>query len=283
MTSSSNHHDTAVLGLGIMGMAIADNLQQDGILTASWNRSPKADAPGFAADIANVLSKARLLLVLVTDGKAVTDVLELLTPHLTNEHIVVQCATVKPQENIQFEQDVKKTGASFIEALIGGSSVAVKNRRIQFYIGGDETIFNHVEPVLKKLSSACIYLGQVGTASVAKLAMNLNIATQVQSLCESYAYAISNGLSDDQYFKVLRNNTAWNYLAEYKEPKLRDKDYQPQFAIKNMLKDVRLALETEQTRFGLRLLKETQAIFRQADEQGLGSEDMIALYKQIHD
>jgi 3-hydroxyisobutyrate dehydrogenase-like beta-hydroxyacid dehydrogenase len=105
---------------------------------------------------------------------------------------------------------------------------------------------------------------------------------QLEALCESYAYATSNGLSDDQYFNVLRNNTGWNYLCEYKEPKLRNRDYEPQFSVKNMLKDIRLALATDKTDEGMTLLKKTEAIYRTADDSGLGEEDMIALYKMLN-
>ncbi len=195
------------------------------------------------------------------------------------EHIIVQCATVKPEENINFKNRVEACGANFIEALIGGSKVAAIERKIPFYIGGKKEIFELIQPVLEKISAKQIYVGEVGTASVAKLAMNLNLAIQVEALCESYAYAISNGLNDDQYFQVLRNNTGWNYLCEYKEPKLRTRDYSPQFSVKNMLKDIQLALATDNTDEGMQLLKKTESIYQAGEIQGWGNEDMIALLK----
>ena len=279
--SSINDLGTAVLGLGIMGQAIADNLDEDGLLVASWNRTPLPNAAKFVTSIEDAVSTAKILMIMVSDGSAVSDVINLIGPFLTTNHIVVQCATVKPDENIEFKNRVEKTGASFIEALIGGSKVAAVTRKIPFYTGGNENVVAQVEPVLKQLSAIQIHVGEVGTASVAKLAMNLNLAMQVEALCESYAYARSNGLSDDQYFEVLRNNTGWNYLCEYKEPKLRACDYSPQFTVKNMLKDIHLALETDTTDAGLTLLKKTESIYRQGEQQGMGDEDMIALYKLI--
>lgn len=276
------NHNTAVLGLGIMGQAIAENLDEDGLLAASWNRTPKSNAPKFLADIEEAVSVARILLILVSDGKAVANVIDLIAPILTKDHIVVQCATVKPEENLESKERVEAFGASFVEALIGGSQVAAIERKIPLYLGGSKAVVEDLEPLLAKISGKRIHVGKVGTASVAKLAMNLNLAIQVEALCESYAYAISNGLNDDQYFEVLRNNTGWNYLCEYKEPKLRKRDYTPQFSVKNMLKDVRLALETDKTDEGMTLLKKTEAIFATGEQSGLGEEDMIALYKMVH-
>jgi 3-hydroxyisobutyrate dehydrogenase len=275
--------NAAVLGLGIMGEAIANNLEQDGLLSASWNRTVKNDVPRFFNSIEDAVSKANVLLILVSDGAAVLNVINLIEPFLTQKHIVVQCATVKPEENIEFEYRVVACGASFIEALIGGSKVAAIQRKIPFYLGGDQDVVNKLEPLLVKISAKRIYVGKVGTASVAKLAMNLNLSMQLEALCESYAYAISNGLSDDQYFDVLRNNTGWNYLCEYKEPKLRARDYDPQFSVKNMLKDIRLALATDKTDKGMSLLKKVESIYHAGEKSGLGDEDMIALYKMIND
>ncbi|MGB1799552.1 MAG: NAD(P)-dependent oxidoreductase [Gammaproteobacteria bacterium] len=277
-----NNNDTAVFGLGIMGRAIADNLAEDGLLTASWNRSPQADAPKVCASIEEALSKAKVLLIVVVDGPAVSEVIDQMKPFLSDDHIVVQCATVKPDENLDFKNRVEECGASFIEALIGGSKIPVVNRTAALYLGGCNDVIARVEPVLERISGKRIHVGEVGKASVAKLAINLNLAMQVEALCESYAYAISNGLNDDEYFEVLRNNTSWNALAEFKEPKFRDRNYEPQFSVKNMLKDVRLALETEKTDKGMTLLKKTEAIYTACEQSGLGEEDMIALYKMLH-
>lgn len=272
----------AILGLGIMGEAIARNLDEDGLLSASWNRSTKKNVTKFFSSIEEAVSKANVLIILVSDGKAVMDVIELILPVLSKEHTVVQCATVLPEENINFNNMVEKTGASFIEALIGGSQVAAVERKIPLYLGGKTDVVNKLEPMLEKISGKRIHVGEIGTASAAKLAMNLNLAIQVEALCESYAFATRNGLTDDQYFNVLRNNTGWNYLAEYKEPKLRNRDYEPQFSVKNMLKDVRLALTIDKTDNGMSLLKKTESIYEACENSGIGNEDMIALYKLIN-
>jgi 3-hydroxyisobutyrate dehydrogenase-like beta-hydroxyacid dehydrogenase len=237
--------------------------------------------PRYTADIKQAVNQADVIFIIVTDAKAVQTVLDLIEPYLTGNHIVTQCATVKPEDNIAFSKQVCARNAAFVEALLGGSKVAAISRKLPFYLGGDSEIVNKLKPMLAHLSSSCIHVGEVGKASVAKLAMNLNLAIQLEALCESYAYAISNGLSDDSYFDVLRNNTGWNFLAEYKEPKLRHRDYTPQFSIRNMLKDVCLALATDKTDEGLTLLKTTREIYSRGEQNGLGDEDMIALFKMI--
>ncbi len=273
----------AVLGLGIMGEAMARNLDQDGLLAATWNRSPKKDSPKYHASVHDAVHTADMILILVTDDQAVSDLLDRIEPDLGKQHLIVQCSTVKPASNIEFQKRVEKTGARFIEALIGGSKGAAINRQIIFYTGGDKKDVQRAEPVLEKISAKCIYAGKTGKASHIKLAMNLNIALQVEALCESFAYAERAGIDTETFFNVLKNNTAWNRLSEYKEPLLREMDFSPQFSVKNMHKDVRLALETDGKDNRLALLSALETIFAQAEAAGFGEDDMIALYKLLKD
>ena len=274
--------NVAVLGLGIMGTAIANNLEQDGLLAATWNRSGKLDFPKFRNSITDAVRDSEFILVLVTDDRAVSEVLELIRPYLSAQHLVIQCSTVKPQTNIDLQQQTEKSGARFIEALIGGSKGAAIARKIIFYTGGDMAQAERAHPVLAKISANVVYVGAVGKASAVKLAMNLNLAMQIEALCESFAYAERAGIDTETYFNVLKNNTAWCRLVDYKETSLRDKEFSPQFSVKNMLKDIRLALDTDRTDNGLTLLKAVEKIYSSAETAGLGEDDMIALYKLLN-
>jgi 3-hydroxyisobutyrate dehydrogenase-like beta-hydroxyacid dehydrogenase len=74
--------------------------------------------------------------------------------------------------------------------------------------------------------------------------MNLNLAGVVQTLCESLELCRKAGITDDVYFGALACNAGRSGVADLKEPKLRQRDYSPQFSLKHMAKDLRLALET---------------------------------------
>ena len=272
----------AVLGLGIMGEAIARNLDQAGLLGAAWNRSPRPEFPRFTPALRDALKDCEFLFILVTDDQAVADVINNMEADLGPQHLIIQCSTVNPASNIKFQQQVEKRGAHFIEALIGGSKVAALDRQIILYTGGAAAQAQRAEPVLAAISAKRIYIGATGKASAIKLAMNLNIAMQVEALCESFAYAERAGIDADTFFTVLKNNTAWNRLSDVKEPKLRRHEFSPQFSVKNMLKDIRLALATDKTDHGLALLAAVEHIYARAEAGGLGNDDMIALYKLLN-
>ena len=91
----------------------------------------------------------------------------------------------------------------------------------------------------------------------------------------------SRDASAVQSHNVLRHNTGWNYLCEYKEPKLRARDFDPQFSVTNMLKDVRLSLASDHTAKGMKLLQFAETVYAAGEAQGPGDEDMVALLKLV--
>jgi 3-hydroxyisobutyrate dehydrogenase-like beta-hydroxyacid dehydrogenase len=117
-----------------------------------------------------------------------------------------------------------------------------------FLFGGDADVAEKMRPVLEPISSAILHIGPLGTASSPKLAMNMQIAGIGQILNESLALCRSVGIPDDIYFAALSRNVAHAGLTDLKEPKLRKHDYSPQFALKHMDKDLRLALDQGRSR-----------------------------------
>lgn len=70
------------------------------------------------------------------------------------------------------------------------------------------------------------------------------VHAEVIFICESLSLSRRAGISDDIYFSAPARNVAHSGLADLKEPKLRESDYRPQFSLKHMAKDLRLALES---------------------------------------
>jgi len=270
-----------LIGLGIMGRALATNLENDGHLATSWNRTPSPTAPRVCDSLAQLAAASRTLMIVVTDEAAVESVLNDLLPVISGQHIIVQASTVSPAANQRFSEQVSATGATFVEALIAGSKPAAEKRQIIFYTGGDNAAVEAVDPLLRTLAANSVHVGPVGDASAAKLATNLYLAIQIAGLAECYGYARDSGLDDDAIFKVLRNNITWNKMAEFKEPKLRQQDFSPQFSINNMLKDVRLALDTARDTSLLVMLQAAECRYQAARDAGFGDDDMIALYRLI--
>jgi len=233
----------AVLGLGIIGSAWATNLLADGHEVRCWNRSPK-DFPCFLPSITDAVDGAEAIFLVVADPPAVQSVLGRIVPALAPGALLIQSSTISALWTLRFAEQVRAVGALYLEAPFTGSKIAAARRETVYYLGGDSVTVAKARPVLEPISSAILHIGPLGTASTLKLAMNMNIAGVAQSLCESLSLCRAAGISNDVFFGALARNVSHSALADLKEPKLRGHDYSPQFSLKHMDKDLRLALET---------------------------------------
>ena len=268
----------AVLGLGIIGSAWAKNLIEDGLEVRAWNRTPQSEFPNFQSDAATAVDGADLIILVVADPNAVDEVLSQIEPKLRAGQIVVQSSTISSEWTQKFASRVEKTGARFLEAPFTGSKLAAQARETVFFVGGEESVLNSARPVLERLSKTIFPIGALGTASTVKLSMNLQIAAIAGALGEGLTLCRKNGISDATFFEVLSQNVARSGLSDLKRTKFCERDYAPQFSVKHMEKDLRLALETAaQSDLELPETQAVRAVYQRGLEENLGEMDFAAL------
>jgi len=272
----------AMLGLGIIGEAWARNLQEDGAEVRAWNRTPKPEFPGFVGEAARAVEGAQVIFLVVADPPAVESVLAQIEGSLRPEQVVVQSSTISAQWTREFAARVEATGARFLEAPFTGSKPAAQARQTVFYAGGEPQVLEAARPIMERLSKAILHIGPLGSASTLKLAMNLNIAAVAQALSEGLTLCRENDISDDKFFEALHLNVARSGLADLKEPKLREGDYAPQFSVKHMGKDLRLALETAaQSSLELPQTQAVREVYERGLQNELGDDDFIGLIRLL--
>ncbi|HZV83005.1 MAG TPA: NAD(P)-dependent oxidoreductase [Geobacteraceae bacterium] len=271
----------AMLGMGIIGSAWAANLISDGHAVRCWNRTTQ-DIHCFCPAIRDAVGGAEAVFIVVADPPAVEAVLEQIVPVLAPGTLVIQASTISAAWTRVFAKRIQAAGALFLEAPFTGSKPAAEQRQTVFYLGGSPEVVAMARPYLEPLSSAIFHIGPLGSASSLKLAMNLNIAGVAQSLCESLTLCRAAGIADDVYFEALGRNVSHSGVADLKEPKLRCHDYAPQFSLKHMAKDLRLALETA-VDHGV-LLEHTASLkrlYEQGVAAGWGEDDFIGLVRLL--
>jgi 3-hydroxyisobutyrate dehydrogenase-like beta-hydroxyacid dehydrogenase len=271
----------SVLGLGIIGSIWAKNLIADGHSVRCWNRTPK-DFPHFYASAQEAVDSTEAVFIVVADPPAVQSVLDQILPKLAAGALVIQSSTISAHWTRVFAEQVRRTGAVFLEAPFTGSKIAAEKRQTVYYLGGEQSVVERARPVLEPISSAIIHIGPLGSASTLKLAMNLNIAGVAQSLCESLTLSRAAGIPDDVYFNALDRNIAHSGVSDLKGPKLRQYDYSPQFSLKHMAKDLRLALETAaELSLSLEQTRQLKNMYDRGMAAGWSEEDFIGLMRLI--
>lgn len=269
-----------ILGLGIIGGIWARHYAAAGVLAGTWNRSPQPDAPEWRDTPEAVVAIADVVQIVVADPAAVRAVIARIAPGLGAGKIVVQSSTIDPAASEEFRATVTAAGARYLEAPFTGSKPAAEQRQTVFYLGGDASLVAELEPLLSLVSATRLHIGDHRQAAALKLAMNLNIAVQIQGLIEARAIAAAHGIDDDVFYGALAKNVGYSGLVKLKEPKLRAGDFSPQFSIKHLHKDIRLASAAAGCA-DLPALDAVREQLKTAEARGHGDEDFIALAKVL--
>ena len=230
-----------VIGLGIIGSRVVACLRKSNFQVWLWNRSPRPEA-NFLSSAAEVAESANHIQIFVSDGRALLSVVNALAPALTPSHVVMNHATVSPRETCAAAEIVAARHARFLDAPFTGSRDAAERGELVYYIGGDSAVLNIVRPQLQASSKEILEIGEIGQASVVKIATNLISASIVEALAEAHALLDSNGIELRKLSQALHSNAARSAVSDMKIPCMLTGDFEPRFSLKNMFKDVQLAL-----------------------------------------
>jgi 3-hydroxyisobutyrate dehydrogenase-like beta-hydroxyacid dehydrogenase len=269
-----------VIGLGIIGGVWTRNYAAGGRLAGCWNRTPQPEMPAWKNSPEEVAAAADVVQIVVADPPAVAGILEKILPRLGPGKILVQSSTIDPASSEKFSAQVAARGARYLEAPFTGSKPAAENRQTVFFLGGDAALVAELEPLLALISAHRFHIGTGVQAASIKLALNLNILAQMEGLAEALTMARRAGLSDDLFFRVLEKNVGYSPLVKLKEQKLRAGDFSPQFSVKHMHKDMRLASATAGAG-RMPLLEALRERLRLAEERGGANEDFSSLIKLL--
>ncbi len=238
---SSSLPSVGILGLGIIGSRVAENVRKAGYQVSVWSRTPREDVPNFLPSPLAVAQTASVIQIFVRDGEALLEAIRDMQPALTSTHIVMNHATVSREATLQAAALCQETGAVFLDAPFTGSKMAAQNGKLVYYIGGASEVLEQVRPLLEASSAKILPLGQIGEAMVLKIVTNLVSSITVKALAEAVAITQSQDVSLDLLQTALEANANYSTLVGMKLPAIIQQNFEPHFSLVNMLKDADFA------------------------------------------
>jgi 3-hydroxyisobutyrate dehydrogenase-like beta-hydroxyacid dehydrogenase len=232
--------NVGVLGLGIIGSRVAENLRDRGFHVFVWNRNPRP-VPNFVGAPAELAEMCDCIQIFVSDDDALLDVIRQMAPALGPRHIVIAHPTVAPHSMRTAADLVERRGARFVEAPFTGSKMGAEKGELVFYVAGDEVALREARPILEASAKEIIEIGQIGQATVVKLATNIVTGASVQALAEGLALINYAGIPAEKFVAALQNNASSSKTLAMKLPKMIENNFEPHFALKHMLKDMKIA------------------------------------------
>ena len=238
--SHLKHTNIGVVGLGIIGRAIAGHLRRKGFSVFVWNRSP-SPVPNFVGSPGELAGLCNYIQVFVSDDDALLQTVEQLGEKLTQRHVLFAHSTVSPDSMRAAAEMVERRGARFIEACFTGSKGAAEQGELVYYVGGTDEAFLKGRTILEASSKEILRIGAIGQASAIKVATNIITAATVQAAAEALALVQTQGLPLETFLEAMRVNASYSGTLAMKLPRMLGRDFAPHFSVKHMLKDMQIA------------------------------------------
>jgi len=165
---------------------------------------------------------------------------------LTKGAVYVDLSTGSPTAIRQIAERIEAAGAHLIDAPVSGGVIGADKGTLAVMVGGDPEVVERVRPLLEVLGSSVIYVGGVGSGSVAKLVHNAISMTTRIVIQEGMTLAVKAGVDPNTMLDVLRGASFGKQLVlSHHIPDLvlkGDFDH-PRFSLGLSHKDVSLSLE----------------------------------------
>ena len=275
--AESRKTSVGVIGLGIIGSRVAAALRRDGFSVTVWNRSPRPE-PNFLPSAREVAETTDILQLFVRDGEALLEVIRAMAPALGESHVVMNHATVGPAETLEAARIVIERGAAFLDAPFTGSRDAAAEGGLVYYVGGEESVLERVRRVLESSSKAILPMGPVGSATYVKVATNMISAAQIEVLAEALALLYRGGVPLPRLREALEHNVANSGAISAKLPLMLAGEFDARFSVKNMLKDLQIALRAVEGKgIDLPTTSATVGALMGAVQAGWGDDDFSSL------
>src|SRR2546423_4519730 len=278
--ASRTRKNVGVLGLGIIGQRVVDNLRERGFHVFVWNRTlrPVTNCGGSTAEVAELCDYIQ---VFVADDDALLAMMQRMMPNLTAHHVVMAHCTVSPDTMRAAAEMAERRGAQLLDCPFTGSKNAAESGELVYYVGGDEAALRQVRPILEASSKEIIEIGKVGDATTIKVATNMITAASVQAAAEALALISRSGLPAEKFAAAMKNNGSYSPPPAMKLPMMMEGNFEPHFSVKHMLKDVVIATRLARN-FGIEFGATDASRHGLTEEmrQGRGDADYSSLFRQ---
>lgn len=245
--------DVAVIGVGVMGSAIAGRLLETGATVTLFDISPDSCEPLVqrGAHLAESPCAAAARADFVITSLNTADIVERavfdhdgIAASATDGKLLVDMSSIDPGRTATMAARLaEQTGMRWVDAPLSGGAPAAQEGRLTLMIGGDERAVDRATPLLSRLSARATRFGGPGSGQTVKLINQILCANHFLAVAEALHFAEKHGVDATMVPEALAGGRADSRILQEFMVKMARRDFSPTGRIDNMLKD----LETVQS------------------------------------
>ncbi len=239
------------IGLGIMGKPMAKNLVKAGheLVVFDFNKASVDElvAAGAAAATsgADVASQVDTIITMVPNS-----------PHVRaaafgeggfaetakEGTVLIDMSSIDPVESKKIGADLAKKGIEMIDAPVSGGEPKAIDGTLSVMVGGKKELFDKYYDLLMVMAGSVVYVGELGSGNVAKLANQMIVANNIAAVAEALTFAKKAGTDPELVYQAIRGGLAGSTVMDAKAPMMLAGNYKPGFRIDLHIKDLTNAL-----------------------------------------
>jgi 3-hydroxyisobutyrate dehydrogenase len=279
-----------VIGLGKMGLPIAQNLMARGFTVTGYRRSGSpelAEAGGtVASSAAEVAASADVILSILPGAEDVEEVicgssgtLSALRPGT----IHIEMSTIDVDRKAGLRDKVRDKGGDLLDCPVSGSPGMVAPRLATTFASGDPVSVSTVSAVLDAVSGPWVYTGAFGTGARMKYIANMLLAVHTVAAAEAMALARLSGLDLGLVQKTLDNSIASSAIWKQRGPLMAERRWSPAPGPIHTLHPILEQIEDHAAQVSLSapVFAAAKEAFDKALADGWGALDIASVHDQV--
>lgn len=250
------------IGLGLMGLPMALNLERAGARLTVTTRSPErrdqvaALGLGVAETPAAVAAAADIVVLSVADTAAVETVLlgdDGVIDGLAPGTLVIDMGTTEISCTRRFAAAVAQVEGRWMDAPVSGGTEAAEQGALTIMAGGNETDFDRARRLFSVLGRRATLMGPVGSGQIAKAANQIIVGLTIEAVAEALTFARRAGVAPDRLIDALTGGFADSRILHLHGRRMAEDNFDPGAKATTQHKDLRQALEFSGQSLGLDL------------------------------
>ena len=240
------------IGLGIMGLPMAENLKKAGHDIAVPERA-SLTAEARAAftvlpDATAVAAAGEVIILMVPDTPDVEAVLfgaKGVAAGLKPGSLVIDMSSISPTATKTFAERIKAQGGDYLDAPVSGGEVGAKAASLTIMVGGSAAAFARAEPVFALMGKNITLVGEEnGAGQTCKVANQIIVALTIEAVAEGLLFAAKAGADPAKVRQALMGGLATSRILEVHGERMIKGTFAPGFRIRLHQKDLNLALQS---------------------------------------
>ena len=284
------------IGLGNMGLPMANNISKAGIEVNAFDLSEKAlihaENLGMSIkqDSKGVLEDIDALITMLPNGSSVEKIFleDNLLEVINKRTLIIESSTISPEISKKISTIAKNHGISMLDAPVSGGVKGAELGNLTFIVGGSQADLEKGLSLFKIMGDKIFYAGESGSGQIAKLCNNMLLAVHMCGTAETLALGVNNGLDPVVLSEIMKNSSGGNWSLEKYNPypgvmetAPASENYSGGFLNSLMLKDLKLASELALgSKSTTPMGKLAMQLYEEMMDDGFGTLDFSSIQKK---